>query len=720
MSRKLATIDLFMDTAFDDTYKHVVNWNDQQELDNYLNGLPGKLTITGSYQNINKPIRWDSKIASYNELVNYTYLRITNTDTNDKVKNYYGFITNIEYVNDGTIYIYYSIDMFNTYKWNIDYKSAMIERGFCKEYLDDFSDWSDEFRDVRNNEEPIGGDGAEHLIVSDLCNFTKVKDSDNYIVDGIIKFILITAQPQDVATDPGSFLALFSQYKYYLMAFNTESQEMLSIFDKDGKQLLNYGDNGKDVYEVYQELSKDKNFAGSSSLVVDSEILDYVGFDFEAVTTGHKVTGVQFKKDFKYTAKANYLIVDNANKKRFSTQDGYFQPLSDKTGSLYKRLHELIQERYGQKLQTNRVPFKILANPYTKLTFSDGKGNMILLDLFKFNHLKDEYVAVYRWGGITENTKVAYSFGSYNRAKTNDQGNLITYENSLMIDDSPKDMPIILDNYTMYLNSNKNQLANSRANAKMSLQLAKEGNQNNLDNMNRSINASNRSWAIQKNAQTDNFYEGQAIGIGKNLFNSGAQILSGNIASGLTGAVFGGIDSAHQMASYNRSLTAEKASRAVEQGAQKENARVNYAFNNKVASNNYEQFIRSQNAMLADVKNHNDVIAHQGTNAQWDQQNKNNALHGQIFFSQDSVMLNAGLYFLLFGYTIKRYAKITDYTNRKNVFNYLQTSNANVAGAVAQPVLNTFNAMFDSGVTLWNSTKLNKFRSRDYSYNEFA
>lgn len=141
---------------------------------------------------------------------------------------------------------------------------------------------------------------------------------------------------------------------------------------------------------------------------------------------------------------------------------------------------------------------------------------------------------------------------------------------------------------------------------------------------------------------------------------------------------------------------------------------------NKVASNNYEQFIRSQNAMLADVKNHNDVIAHQGTNAQWDQQNKNNALHGQIFFSQDSVMLNAALYFLLFGYTIKRYARITDYTARKNVFNYLQTSNANVSGTVAQPVLSTFNAMFDSGVTLWNSSKLDKFRSRDYSYNEFV
>ena len=221
MSRKLATIDLFMDTTFDDTYKHVVNWNDQQELDSYLNGLPGKLTITGSYQNINKPIRWDSKLASYNELVNYNYLRITNTDPNDKVKNYYGFITNIEYVNDGTIYIYYSIDMFNTYKWNIDYKSAMIERGFCKEYLDDYSDWTDEFRDVRNNEEPIGGDGAEHLIASDLCNFTKVKDSNKYIVDGIIKFIIITAQPQDVASDPGSFLALFSQYKYYLCLLYT-------------------------------------------------------------------------------------------------------------------------------------------------------------------------------------------------------------------------------------------------------------------------------------------------------------------------------------------------------------------------------------------------------------------------------------------------------------------------------------------------------------------
>lgn len=731
MTRKLCTIDLFIDTGFDDTYKHVIDWDTQEELNNYLDSGHEKVSMKGSYQNINKPIRWDSSKISYNDLTRYTYLRITNEDPNGIIKQFYGFITNLEYINDGLIYIYYSIDMFNTYKWNISFNKAMIERGFVKELKNDFSDYTDEFKLIKNNEEPIGGDGCERLIGSNQVFFTKDQNG-NYIEDGNIKFVLITAQPQDVTKDPGTFLGAFSQYKYYLMCYNRETGKMLDLYDKDGEELIKYDstDDLDKIWGVYTELSQDPNFAGSSSLVVDSEVIDYVGLRFTAIKNGDDITGIKFSNKFSFHKSKFYLTLWSDGGNAIKSQKGALflnYNGGPSRSHAFQSLYEMLTIDIGDAVQNNHIPYKLLSSPYTKLTLTDGRGNMSIADIFKFNDLSSQDINIHRFGGISENTKIAYALMNYNREETQDQYEFVTYENKLLIDDSPKDMPLILDNYTMFLNSNRNQLANSRANAKMTMQLAKEGNQNSIDNFQRSLNASNKAWQVTKNAQNENFYEGQQLGIAKDFTNSGLSVVGGiasrdvsAVAGGVTNAAFSGLNHAHQMSSYNRSLSAEKASRRIEQSAAAENARVNYAFNNKVASNNYEQTIKSQNAMLADVKNHNDVIAHQGTNNQWDIQNGNTALHGQLWFCQKSVMLNVCLYFLLFGYTVKRYGSINDYRYRKSNFNYIQTSNAQVSGTVAQPVINTFNAMFDSGVSLWRPSAIAKFLNRDYTYNEWT
>ena len=91
----------------------------------------------GSFQNINRPIRWNSGAQGFNDLTEYNYLRILLTDSVGKAKAYYAFITDLEYKNDGTTLIFYSIDMWNTYMYNItQYGNAMIERGFVKEIND--------------------------------------------------------------------------------------------------------------------------------------------------------------------------------------------------------------------------------------------------------------------------------------------------------------------------------------------------------------------------------------------------------------------------------------------------------------------------------------------------------------------------------------------------------------------------------------------------------
>src|SRR5699024_7286378 len=126
-----------------------------------------------------------------------------------------------------------------------------------------------------------------------------------------------------------------------------------------------------------------------------------------------------------------------------------------------------------------------------------------------------------------------------------------------------------------------------------------------------------RSMATARNVQ--NYQQGRNMGMAK--MNAGLGVLGGALnglkSGGLIGGVLGGVGGAIQggLDIYKQSYANATASHslAMQQATQAENMRANYAFQNKVATNNYEQTIRSQNAMLADVKNHNDMIAHQGS-----------------------------------------------------------------------------------------------------------
>lgn len=702
MSRKLSTITLYSDVPFDETYKHVVNWSNQDALDNYLNQR-NHVSMTGSYQNINKPIRWDTKTETFNDLVNYCYCKIVDVDHDGNTKKYYAYLTNFEYMNDGATLIYFSIDIWNTYFWNVDFSKAYIEKGFVKELNDSGTDWSSEFDEIKNNSEPIGGDGAEKLLLSESVFFDK-HPSKGYMEDAHAQFIVFCCQPKDAKTESGTLAGVYSQYLYYILAFDSTNDNTIDVSIK-GKKIVS---GGKNIKDVYKQLASIPEFAGSSSLIVDSEIYSTIGIPFEITDSG-----VNFTKDFTADVKHDVLFQPkSATRGDFAPEQGvcFFKTSN---GNLLQTIINRYQQIYGTDF-----PKKIMFSPYSKLYFTDGKGTNMTANFGEVTNRTNETLTMYRFGGLTQNGKTTYALNHYNRRSTSDSGLIQTYENKMMIDDAAKDVPIVLDNYTMYLNANKNQLANTRANAKMNERLTKEGNALSVSNQERNMATAREVQGYQ-----------QQRGMGMAKLDAGLGVVSGALgglkSGGLIGGVLGGVGGAIQgglnlyKQSYNNTTASQ--SLAMQQSTQAENMRANYAFQNKVATNNYEQTIRSQNAMLADTKNHNDVVAHQGTNYMYDYQNKATQVHWQIFTSQDTVMQNVILYFKLFGYTINKYANIASYLNRKTHFNYVKTNNANVHGLAPQPALRTLNDMFDNGVTVWNddSTSLAKFENKDYTDNNF-
>lgn len=753
--RKFSNIKLYKAQSLDDTYKNVIDWQTGRDLDNWLDKHPHVEMTNSAYQNISKTIRWDSKILSFNELQNYNYLRIENHDEfTDSVMCYYAFVTDYLYVNDGVTQISFSLDVWNTYKWNVGFGKAMIERGFVKEFKDDMSDWTDLYNRVRHNSEPIGGDGCTKLRTDGEVLFNHIAetpDGENgtYADTNRVRFLVFTTEPKDVKTDKGTFIGDYSQYNYHIVPYNINTGKTIRVLKPDGVAIY---DNEEPIEDCFNAICDDESFAGSASLVIDAEVYDYIGFDYDCLIDGsNNVVSIRLKKNGKFANGANGHTLRVKEFNSFKPQNGYVRKMN--TGdyklegdNLYKAFSNWLKQILDydsvyKDLIGVDIPYKILANPWTSLYFTDGRGTKGQFDINMMNHLKDKTFVLKRFGGIQTNGKQAYALLHYNRSNIGDNTSQITgYENGLMIDQSQRDVPVILDNYAMFMNSNRNQLQANAKNAEMARDLQYMGAETAKGNALRSANAqayiAKNDVKAQAGILSNNLtymdqnsgYNGMAKtvgGIAQGFANGGPK---GALIGGALGVGSGAFD--YMMTQRNIDLQQDNfaisrdttvKNRNILTNLQKDNALDNYAYQNQIGTNNYEMTMNSQQAMLADVANHNDVSAHQGTGALWDQQNECNSLHAQLFTCQTSVLYSVCQYFLLFGYSIQRYEPIDNYLFIKNRFNYVKASNVNCQGEAPTPILNSFEAIFENGVTVWNSTPeaLNDFEVKETRWNTF-
>jgi hypothetical protein len=103
--------------------KNQLTFASVQEQFNYFNNLP-YLEITDSYYQ-----RKDSYIeypAHIDTLIDYNYCMYQNENYTNKW--FYAFITNMEYINDGTTRIYITTDVFQTWQFDITWKQSFVTR----------------------------------------------------------------------------------------------------------------------------------------------------------------------------------------------------------------------------------------------------------------------------------------------------------------------------------------------------------------------------------------------------------------------------------------------------------------------------------------------------------------------------------------------------------------------------------------------------------------
>lgn len=214
--RLLSKITLYSGAPFDDTYKHVVNFKNNDQIDDYLNNFYS-VSFKGSYQKLDKAIRFPTGITmldsnnqkikvDYNDIINYNYIRIENylnMNVEDKGNNdwrrriYYAFPTNFSYTNDGMTLVHFSLDLWNSYSPDVSFTNGYVKRATLDPFnyatnsqqtfqsignknLKEPVGWSSLFKGIRNNQDEIGGDGATVNIQNGNYNF--VQDFTNDFV----------------------------------------------------------------------------------------------------------------------------------------------------------------------------------------------------------------------------------------------------------------------------------------------------------------------------------------------------------------------------------------------------------------------------------------------------------------------------------------------------------------------------------------------------------
>lgn len=130
------TVTLYKNVNLQANYAHIFYWPNKAKQDEYFESRPKQKYNNVTYINLEDGfIRLGFPIK---ELKGYTYLSFINNNSNYEAKKYYYFITGMKSINNNLTEVYISLDVWNTFYFDITISPCMLVRQHHKddEYFD--------------------------------------------------------------------------------------------------------------------------------------------------------------------------------------------------------------------------------------------------------------------------------------------------------------------------------------------------------------------------------------------------------------------------------------------------------------------------------------------------------------------------------------------------------------------------------------------------------
>lgn len=340
-------------------------------------------------------------------LYNVNYMMFQNSNFANKW--FYAYVTEIEYKSPNTSWVYYEIDPFQTWLFELNFKQSFIEREHTTRYNADGTP-------VINTIEEGLNYGGEYKIV----------DDSTYKNYGDTIFILVTAKdylhklpeglirpfPENIGNVPQGFFNYI--FPISLSGYKSYTYKNFSLMS---------------WAEFYDKLNQDTAYVGK---VVNLTLLDFVPLNVTVdnsnanITNMDNVTLYNARDDLGLTGSILYI------------NDGTFTPSTINCGNKYASF-------------PNYAESKLLMYPYSYTKVTDMRGNEFDI---KNEHITGQNLQFSVRGSIAPQCKTAYEVVNY-KDKTNLLDGIINNNVSSMA---------IIDDYTAaYLQGNQNVLMTGAA-----------------------------------------------------------------------------------------------------------------------------------------------------------------------------------------------------------------------------------------------------------------
>lgn len=339
------------------------------------------------------------------QLYNCNYVMYQNSNFTNKW--FYGYITEIQYINPNTSWVYFELDVFQTWLFEMEFKDSFVEREHTTRYAANG-------KPIVNTLDEGLNYGSEYKIVSD-------KRYSNY---GNVLFILVTAKdylhkldPNAVGVYPSDIGNVPQGFFNYIFPIALDGYHEWSFKNFDLMSWTSF----------YGKITSEASYVGK---VVSLTLLDFVPLNVEIDIERFNITSMDNVR--LYNARDDIGL----NGSILYLKDGAFTRGSINCGDKYQGF-----PKYSES--------KLLMYPYSYTKVCDMKGNEydIKNEYIEGDNLQFEVI-----GSISPQSKTAYEVVNY-KGHTNLLSGIINNTVSSMA---------VIDDYTAaYLQGAQNSLLTS-------------------------------------------------------------------------------------------------------------------------------------------------------------------------------------------------------------------------------------------------------------------
>ena len=400
---------------FSNDYKATRWHSDISEQQSYFSGRPTVHTMTEVTFVENDGKTYVSTDASIDELRDVSYMMFQNDQYNDKW--FYAFVTKLTRKSSNTTYVYFEIDVLQTWFFDFDFKPSFVVREHCPL-------WNADGSPVVNTIDEGLNYGTEYENVN----------VSHYIPNSGVRFLVIATKRAVHGTNKGkvlpSIVGVGQPFSYYIVPFVDKDQVVWATVQGTRSRMSTLIDT---LAGLYKDTDFTNNIAtmfiteqtGLSSQVTEGDSIEIV-FDNPDQILEHADAGEGVK--MVYVSNAPQFVVKTAN--LGNKYDGY----------------RSVKES------------KLMMYPYTVLTIDDMQGNR---RDYKNEYINSSDITIVAKGSLGTSNKIMYSLDNYNINSSNSMKTYLVDEWGLQ-NINPNDVTIITEMIASYIQANKNTLINQK------------------------------------------------------------------------------------------------------------------------------------------------------------------------------------------------------------------------------------------------------------------